>query len=185
MTPASILVSGPAHKSIVTFASMRPEASSAAAGSDDLHVALVAPEIPWNTGNAGRTCLAADARLHLVGPLGFSLADKQVRRAGLDYWPAVEPRLWTDWDAFEKALPGLGTPTIFSPEAERTFWEIDFPRPSVLIFGSESAGLPAAVRATFSDRAARIPQRPDAVRSLNLSTAVALGLYEARRRWLS
>ena len=73
-----------------------------------LHVVLVEPEIHWNTGNAGRTCLAAGAQLHLVGPLGFSLEDKEVRRAGLDYWPRVAPRVWPDWAAFERALPSLG-----------------------------------------------------------------------------
>ena len=80
----------------------------------DLHVVLVEPEIHWNTGNAGRTCLAAGAQLHLVGPLGFSLDDKEVRRAGLDYWPRVAPRVWPDWEAFERALPSLGAPFLFT-----------------------------------------------------------------------
>src|SRR5258708_26070680 len=84
---------------------------------DSLHVVLVAPEIAWNTGNAGRTCLAAGARLHLVEPLGFSLADARVRRAGLDYWPRVDPRVWPDWESFAAALPGLGEPFLFSSEA--------------------------------------------------------------------
>ena len=99
----------------------------------DLHVVLVEPEIHWNTGNAGRTCLAAGAQLHLVGPLGFSLDDKEVRRAGLDYWPRVAPRVWPDWAAFERALPSLGTPFLFTararaplpgraPTRSRPFW---------------------------------------------------------------
>ena len=83
----------------------------------DLHVVLVEPEIHWNTGNAGRTCLAAGAQLHLVGPLGFSLEDKEVRRAGLDYWPRVAPRVWPDWAAFERALPSLGAPFLFTARA--------------------------------------------------------------------
>jgi hypothetical protein len=77
------------------------------------HVVLVRPEIPWNTGNAGRTCLAAGAQLHLVGPLGFSMRDREVRRAGLDYWPRVMPRLWEDWDRFAAQLPALGKPLLF------------------------------------------------------------------------
>ena len=81
------------------------------------------PEIPWNTGNAGRTCLAAGAQLHLIEPLGFSLAARPVRRAGLDYWPRVAPRTWPDWASFEAALPELGEPWFFSADAERTLWD--------------------------------------------------------------
>ncbi|HET9226501.1 MAG TPA: TrmH family RNA methyltransferase, partial [Thermoanaerobaculia bacterium] len=84
----------------------------------DLHVVLVEPEIHWNTGNAGRTCLAAGARLHLVEPLGFSLDEREVRRAGLDYWPRVDPRIWPSWNAFEERMPELGEPFFFSAEAE-------------------------------------------------------------------
>ena len=87
----------------------------------DLHVVLVEPEIHWNTGNAGRTCLAAGAQLHLVGPLGFSLADKEVRRAGLDYWPRVAPRVGPDWGGFERAHPALGTPYLLTARAEQRF----------------------------------------------------------------
>ena len=84
-----------------------------------LHVALVSPEIHWNTGNAGRTCLAAGAQLHLIEPLGFSLGEREVKRAGLDYWERVQPRLWPDWDTFEAALPELGEPFLFTADAER------------------------------------------------------------------
>ena len=80
---------------------------------------LVSPEIPWNTGNAGRTCLAAGAQLHLVEPLGFSLAARPVRRAGLDYWPRVQPRVWDSWAQLEAALPGLGTPFFFTARGGR------------------------------------------------------------------
>src|SRR3954466_13223660 len=89
-----------------------------------LHVVLVEPEIHWNTGNAGRTCLAAGAQLHLVGPLGFSLEDKEVRRAGLDYGPRVAPRVWPDWPTFERALQSLGAPYLFTARAERRFQEV-------------------------------------------------------------
>src|SRR5205085_12496038 len=92
----------------------------------ELHVVLVAPEIHWNTGNAGRTCLAAGAQLHLVGPLGFSLDAREVKRAGLDYWPKVDPRAWPNWAAFEPELEGLGTPYFFSPDGEREHWDIDY-----------------------------------------------------------
>jgi tRNA (cytidine/uridine-2'-O-)-methyltransferase len=135
-----------------------------------LHVVLVEPEIHWNTGNAGRSCLAAGAKLHLVEPLGFSLEDKEVRRAGLDYWARVNPRVWPDWPTLERALPALGAPFFFAARAERRYQEIAYPRPSVLVFGRESVGLPPELLARE-------------LRSLNLSTAVALGLYEVRRQW--
>ncbi|HVR96446.1 MAG TPA: TrmH family RNA methyltransferase, partial [Thermoanaerobaculia bacterium] len=86
-----------------------------------MHVVLVHPEIHWNTGNAGRTCLAAGAKLHLVEPLGFSLDEREVRRAGLDYWPRVRPQVWPDWAAFEAALPALGTPFLFTARGARPY----------------------------------------------------------------
>ena len=82
-----------------------------------IHVVLVHPEIHWNTGNAGRTCLAVGATLHLIAPLGFSLDERQVKRAGLDYWPHIDLRVWPGWDAFERALPALGEPFFFSTKA--------------------------------------------------------------------
>ena len=148
-----------------------------------LHVALVSPEIHWNTGNAGRTCLAAGARLHLIEPLGFSLAEREVRRAGLDYWERVQPRLWPDWETFEAALPELGEPFLFTADAERPYWEPSYPQDTVLIFGSESTGLPAELRTRYRERTLCIPMnRNVGVRSLNQSTAVALGVYEVLRQ---
>jgi tRNA (cytidine/uridine-2'-O-)-methyltransferase len=147
-----------------------------------LHVVLVSPEIAWNTGNAGRTCLAAGARLHLVEPLGFSLDDRQVRRAGLDYWPRVEPRVWPAWEALEAALPALGEPFFFSAEASRDLWSVRFPPRAVLVFGRESVGLPEAIRDAHRESLVRIPMADPELRSLNLSTAVALGLYEVLRQ---
>jgi tRNA (cytidine/uridine-2'-O-)-methyltransferase len=148
-----------------------------------LHVALVEPEIHWNTGNAGRTCLAADAELHLVGPLGFSLDDKEVRRAGLDYWPRVAPRVWADWATFERALPLLGTPFLFTARAPRNFQDVAYARPAVLIFGRESVGLDAQILARHAADTVAIPMLDRELRSLNLSTSVALALYEVRRQW--
>jgi tRNA (cytidine/uridine-2'-O-)-methyltransferase len=147
-----------------------------------LHVVLVRPEIPWNTGNAGRTCLAAGARLHLVGPLGFSLDDRDVRRAGLDYWPRVRPRIWNDWDAFAAGMDRLGEPFLFTAGALRTLWEISFPKRSVLVFGPESVGLPQEVRERYAERLVRIPMVDPALRSINLATSVGIALFEAARQ---
>ena len=148
----------------------------------ELHVVLVEPEIHWNTGNAGRTCLASGARLHLVGPLGFSLDEKQVRRAGLDYWSRVDPTVWQDWDTFESALPSLGEPVLFSSEGSTCYWDYDFPDRAVLIFGRESVGLSAALRDRFRSQTVAIPIEDSGVRSLNLSTSVALANYEYCRQ---
>jgi tRNA (cytidine/uridine-2'-O-)-methyltransferase len=151
----------------------------------ELHVVLVAPEIHWNTGNAGRTCLAVGAQLHLVQPLGFSLDEAQVRRAGLDYWPRVAPRVWPDWDAFARELPALGEPFFFSSSASgaRPYTDVRYPRPAVLVFGRESVGLPPELLARHADRALRIPMLDPALRSLNLSTSVGVAAYEVRRQW--
>lgn len=147
-----------------------------------IHVVLVEPEIPWNTGNVGRTCLATGAKLHLIEPLGFSLDAREVRRAGLDYWPAVRPCLWPDWPTFARYLPSLGRPYLFSAEAPRDLWQPDYQLPAVLIFGSESRGLPEEVRYEHRADLVAIPQRGDTVRSLNLSSAVGIALYEVLRR---
>jgi tRNA (cytidine/uridine-2'-O-)-methyltransferase len=148
------------------------------------HVVLVHPEIHWNTGNAGRTCLAAGAVLHLVEPLGFSLSERQVKRAGLDYWEHVDPRVWPNWDAFESELPGLGEPYFFSAKAKRLLWDEPFGRPAdvVLIFGSETTGLPPELHKRYEDRFLRMPILSPLVRSLNLSTAVAIAVYELVRQ---
>lgn len=148
----------------------------------NLHVVLVEPEIHWNTGNAGRTCLAAGARLHLVEPLGFSLDEREVRRAGLDYWPRVDPRVWPSWTALEERLPELGEPFFFSAEAERDYWSASYPEKAVLVFGRESVGLPREIRERWRDRLLRIPMLDPRLRSLNLSTSVALALYEVLRQ---
>ena len=147
-----------------------------------LHVVLVEPEIHWNAGNAGRTCLAAGARLHLVRPLGFFLTQRQVRRAGLDYWPRVDPRIWPSWSEFEAELGELGEPFLFSAETDRDYWSVAYPEQTVLIFGKESVGLAPEIRERFRDRLLKIPIADAGVRSLNLSTSVALAVYEVLRQ---
>ena len=148
------------------------------------HVVLVHPEIHWNTGNAGRTCLATGATLHLVKPLGFSLDEREVKRAGLDYWEHIDLRVWPSWDAFENELPMLGSPYFFSVKAKRLLWDVPFggPRDVVLIFGSETAGLPPELHERYGDRFVGMPILSPRVRSLNLSTAVAIALYEVIRQ---
>jgi len=149
-----------------------------------IHVALVHPEIHWNTGNAGRTCLATGAKLHLIEPLGFSLDEKQVRRAGLDYWEHVDLQVWPGWDAFERELPRLGEPYFFSTKATRQLWDapLGVAKDVVLVFGRETGGLPPDLHARFVERFVRMPILSPHVRSLNLSTAVALGVYEVLRQ---
>jgi tRNA (cytidine/uridine-2'-O-)-methyltransferase len=143
---------------------------------------LLEPEIHWNTGNAGRSCLAADAQLHLIEPLGFSLDEKEVRRAGLDYWPRVNPRVWRDWASFETHLEDLGEVFFVSPEAPRRIYDVRFPASTVLVFGRESSGLPAAVREAYRNRLISIPMVDSELRSLNVSTCVGIALYEVLRQ---
>jgi len=149
-----------------------------------IHVVLVQPEIHWNTGNAGRTCLAAGATLHLVEPLGFSLDDRRVRRAGLDYWEHVDLKVWPDWAAFEAALPSLGEPFFFSTKAQRVFWDAPLGDPAdvVLVFGRETGGLHSDIHEKYRDRFVTMPILSSHVRSLNLSTAVGIGVYEVLRQ---
>ena len=149
-----------------------------------MHVVLVCPEIHWNTGNAGRTCLAAGATLHLIEPLGFSLEERELKRAGLDYWEHVDLRVWASWDAFEKELPSLGEPYFFSTKATRLLWDAALGRHEdvVLIFGRETGGLPAALHDRYHDRFLTMPIVSPRVRSLNLSTSVGIAVYEVLRQ---
>lgn len=147
-----------------------------------LHVVLVHPEIPWNTGNAGRTCLAAGARLHLVRPLGFFLTEAKIRRSGLDYWERVEPTIWDSWEALEAELPALGEAFFLSAEGEKSLWDVQIPERAVLIFGRESDGLPKEIRDSYRERLVRIPIADAEVRSLNLSTSVGIAAFEAVRQ---
>jgi tRNA (cytidine/uridine-2'-O-)-methyltransferase len=149
-----------------------------------IHVVLVHPEIHWNTGNAGRTCLAAGATLHLVEPLGFSLNEREVKRAGLDYWEHVDLRVWPSWDALERALPTLGEPWFFSTKATRVLWDAPLGESAnvVLVFGRETGGLPAELHERYADRFVAMPIASPVVRSLNLSTSVGIAAYEVLRQ---
>lgn len=149
-----------------------------------IHVVLVHPEIHWNTGNAGRTCLAAGATLHLIEPLGFSLDEKQVKRAGLDYWEHVDLRVWQDWNTFERELPTLGEPYFFSAKASRLLWEAPLGAAAsvVLVFGRETGGLPDALHEKYRGRFYAMPIDSPLVRSLNLSTSVGIAVYEVLRQ---
>lgn len=147
-----------------------------------LHVVLVEPEIHFNTGNVGRTCLATGAKLHLVEPLGFSLDDARVKRAGLDYWPAVDPVVWKNFAEIEAVLAQLGTPFFFSAEARRSYWDHSYRGPTVLVFGRESTGLSDEIRAQYRESLVSLPQVQGSVRSVNLSNAVAVAAYEVLRQ---
>ena len=149
-----------------------------------IHVVFVHPEIHWNTGNAGRTCLATGATLHLIEPLGFSLEDRQVKRAGLDYWEHVDLRTWPDWESFERALPDLGEPFFFSTKGTRLLWDAPLGAAAdvVLIFGRETGGLAPAIHERYADRVLAMPIASPLVRSLNLSTSVGIAVYEVLRQ---
>jgi tRNA (cytidine/uridine-2'-O-)-methyltransferase len=142
-----------------------------------VHVALMHPEIPGNTGNVGRLCVGVGARLHLVHPLGFDVSEKAVRRAGLDYWRDVDVVEHPDTEAFLAWAEGRVV-VAFSARGERSFAEVDYPEGVVLLFGCESRGLPAEVEARFGGVLIPAPGR---IRSMNLSNAVAVGVYEALR----
>lgn len=148
-----------------------------------LHVVLYQPEIPHNTGSVGRTCVAVGAKLWLVRPLGFRLDDYYLRRAGLDYWPHLEWQVVDDWEQLLAALPGQRF-WFFTKTATRSYLTADFRAGDVLVFGNESQGLPAWLLESQADRRLRIPVRPQ-VRSLNLSNAAAIVLYEALRQGVS
>ena len=149
-----------------------------------IHVVLVHPEIHWNTGNAGRTCLAAGATLHLIEPLGFSLDERELKRAGLDYWEHVDLRIWPNWEAFEKELPRLGEPYFFSTKATRLLWDAPLGASNdvVLVFGRETGGLPVELHERYADRMVAMPILSPHVRSLNLSSSVAIAVYEVLRQ---
>lgn len=145
------------------------------------HVVLVGPEIHWNTGNIGRTCLGAGACLHLIRPLGFSMDGRHIRRAGLDYWERVKPSIWNSFDALCEAMsPAEGEIALFSKTGSRSFWNMPSPRRLFLVFGSETEGLPRSIRDRFPKSCYRIPINGE-IRSLNLSTAAGIALYESLR----
>ena len=144
------------------------------------HIGLYQPEIPPNTGNIARLCAATGSRLHLIGRLGFSLADKYLKRAGLDYWPHVDLVQHATLDDFERAV-GVDRIWVVETPADRLFTAVRYTPGDALLFGPESVGLPTEVRERYAGRNVRIPMPGSGVRSLNLSTAVGVALYEALR----
>ncbi len=149
---------------------------------DPLHVVLVSPQIPPNTGNVARTCAVTGCRLHLVGPLGFSLDAKDLRRAGLDYWRDVAPEEHRDWAEFEaRVLRGQTEKLhLFTARDGRSVLEARFAPGDFLVFGSEQLGLPPALVDAYPARCVGIPMAPG-LRSLNLATAVGIAVFEALR----
>lgn len=155
--------------------------SPAAEPAPRLHVVLVAPEIPPNTGSIARLCAATYTRLHLVRPLGFSLDDRYLKRAGLDYWPHVDLYVYDDWQQFQRRHPEARL-HYFSARAARSYLEAPYACGDFLVFGSETRGLPPALIAQNPVRTYVIPIASPHVRSLNLSNAVSIVVYEALRR---
>lgn len=146
-----------------------------------LNVVLIEPEIPQNTGNISRTCAATGARLHLVGPMGFQITDKQVRRAGLDYWDKLDITYYDSTEEFFEKNKG-GNFFYFTTKAEQTHSDISYPNNAYLVFGKETKGLPEELLKANHDNCVRLPMR-GIIRSLNLSNAVAVGVYEVLRQW--
>jgi tRNA (cytidine/uridine-2'-O-)-methyltransferase len=149
--------------------------------SAQFNIVLVEPEIPPNTGNIARLCGATGTVLHLVGILGFSLEDRYLRRAGLDYWNAVDVKKWDSLEELRRAFPRARW-WFTSKKAGKAYVEADFRAGDFLVFGKETTGLPENLLAAHRDRAIRIPIFSPEVRSLNLSTAAGIVLYEALRQ---
>ena len=146
-----------------------------------LHIVLVRPEIPQNTGSIARLAAATRARLHLVGPLGFSLEDRYLKRAGLDYWPLVDLRTYEEWNEFVAANRDVPS-KFFSARAEQSYLSANYAHGDYLVFGSETKGLGMDFIAERMDRTFRIPIFESGVRSLNLANAVSIVVYEALRQ---
>lgn len=145
------------------------------------HVVLVAPNVHWNTGNIGRTCLGAGAYLHLIKPLGFSLESKEIKRAGLDYWHKVRLSVWDDFDDFKQQMnPKKEEIVLFTKNGSIPHWCLRPLKRMVLVFGSETKGLSQTLLTMYANSTYRIPIAQD-IRSLNLSTAVGIALYESIR----
>jgi tRNA (cytidine/uridine-2'-O-)-methyltransferase len=147
-----------------------------------MHIVLVEPEIPPNTGNVARLCAATGTTLHLIEPLGFRLDDAQLKRAGMDYWQHVKWQRWPDWSAFTAALPGQARLWLVESGGLRRYDEADFEKEDYLVFGRETVGLPRALLEEHQERWLRIPMFHPEARSLNLSNCVALVLFEALRQ---
>ena len=145
-----------------------------------LNIVLVEPEIPQNTGNIARTCAATGARLHLVGPLGFKIDDKKLKRAGLDYWHLLDISYYENLDKFFEN--NSGEFFFFTTKAQKVYTEVDYPDNCYLFFGKETKGLPEELLIKYRNYDVRIPMINNA-RSLNLSNSVAIAVYEVLRQW--
>jgi tRNA (cytidine/uridine-2'-O-)-methyltransferase len=144
------------------------------------NVVLYQPEIPHNTGAVGRLCLATGATLHLVKPLGFSIDDKQLKRAGLDYWKEVKVVVWDSFEALQAQAESEGARVFFlTTKTTRCYWDVTMPKGSYLVFGPESRGLPELLLKAHDETCLRIPM--EGTRSLNLATSVGIVLYEGMR----
>lgn len=147
-----------------------------------MKIVLINPDIPWNAGNIGRTCVATGTELCFVGKMGFNLSDKEIRRSGLDYWQFLKYSVHKDFDAFLAALPPGAPLAFFSTRGGKDYWEASYTEESCLVFGAETAGFPDWMYEKYADRMYRIPMWSDRVRSLNLSTSAGVALYEALRQ---
>ncbi len=147
-----------------------------------MHVVLLEPEIPPNTGNVARLCAATQTVLHLIEPLGFRLDHRQLRRAGMDYWRHVDWRRWPSWEAFAREHPGTGSLWLIESDGPRRYTEAPFGPDDFLVFGRETAGLPTALLADHPGCWLRLPMFNPAARSLNLANCVAIVLFEALRQ---
>ena len=154
-------------------------------GESRLNVVLIEPEIPNNTGNIGRTCVALEAALHLVGPMGFNLDEKRLRRAGLDYWPDLDLHQYDSQKDFFSKLPKNARKALFTTKATKLHYDCDFTDPTDeglwLIFGKETKGLLPEILSMYPEDLYKIPM-PGPTRSLNLANSVAIGLFEAFRQ---
>jgi len=145
------------------------------------HIVLVEPQVPWNTGNIGRTCLGTGAFLHLIKPLGFSLGNRELKRAGLDYWHKIKLSVWDDFMSFHhKMTPGKEEIAVFTKNGSIPFWSLPFKKRLFLIFGSETKGLSEKIMSEYKHATYHIPITTD-IRCLNLSTTVGIALYESLR----
>ncbi|MDD2457692.1 MAG: tRNA (cytidine(34)-2'-O)-methyltransferase [Eubacteriales bacterium] len=145
-----------------------------------IEIVLIEPEIPQNTGNIARTCVATGSRLHLVEPLGFSISDRQLKRAGLDYWFDLDLTVWPDFDSWQRAFAGKNL-FYATTKAPRTYAEPTYRGDTVLVFGKETKGLPESLLQAHPERCIRIPMQSES-RSLNLANAVAIVTYEVLRQ---
>ena len=145
-----------------------------------LNIVLFEPEIPANTGNIGRTCVATNTRLHLIEPLGFSLEEKQLKRAGMDYWKDLDVTTYTCWDDFCQKNPDAKL-YFATTKARHVYSEVNYESDCYIMFGKESAGIPEEILKDHPDTCVRIPMVGE-TRSLNLSNSVAIVLYEALRQ---